>query len=110
MYAAHEDRDQQNHDGATDRRRIASMHIPDLRILHPPAALRQLIDGTYADLDALSNNTFAHTPYAILLIKAVDVRYTQLPPSEPRRDLGATRLPTPKRRDLLARDEPETSP
>ena len=46
--------------------------FPDLRILHPPPALRQLIDTQYADLAALPNNVFAHTPWAVLLVKAVD--------------------------------------
>jgi amyloid beta precursor protein binding protein 1 len=46
--------------------------FPDIRVLYPPAALRQLVDAQYADLGALSNNAFAHTPWALLLIKAVD--------------------------------------
>ena len=46
--------------------------FPDLRVLHPFPALRQLIDTSYADLTALSNAAFSHTPWVVLLIKAVD--------------------------------------
>ena len=46
--------------------------FPDVRILQPPAALRELIDTQYADLSGLANNVFAHIPWAILLVKAVD--------------------------------------
>ena len=43
-----------------------------MRLLHPPAALRALVDARYADLSALDNAAFSHTPWAILIIKAVD--------------------------------------
>ena len=46
--------------------------FPDLRILHPPSALRSLVDSSYADLSALSSTSFSHTPWVVLLIKAVD--------------------------------------
>jgi len=46
--------------------------FPDIRILHPPAALRAYVDTHYADLGALDSKGFAHTPWAVLLIKAVD--------------------------------------
>ena len=46
--------------------------LPDVRILQPPAALRELVSAQYADLGALPNHVFSHTPWAILLIKAVD--------------------------------------
>lgn len=48
-------------------------HPPsDLRLLHPPAALRALVDQQYADLSSLSDSAFAHTPWAVLIVKAVD--------------------------------------
>jgi hypothetical protein len=46
--------------------------FPDLRILQPPAALRTLVDTKYLDLTALSSHDFSHTPWVVLLIKAVD--------------------------------------
>ena len=46
--------------------------FPDLRIAQPPAALRKLVDTQYADLAAIPSNAFAHTPWAVLLIRAVD--------------------------------------
>jgi NEDD8-activating enzyme E1 regulatory subunit len=46
--------------------------FPDIRILHPPATLRTYVDTHYSSLDALDSKAFAHTPWAVLLIKAVD--------------------------------------
>ena len=46
--------------------------FPDLRILRPPASLRQLVDSQYADLESLPTSAFTHTPWAVLLVKAVD--------------------------------------
>ena len=48
-------------------------HPPrDLRLLHPPPAVRALVDEQYADLASLSDGAFAHTPWAVLIVKAVD--------------------------------------
>jgi len=46
--------------------------IPDLRVLSPPAGLQQLIASRYADLPSLCTSQYAHVPFVVLLVKAVE--------------------------------------
>ena len=42
----------------------------DLRVLAPPAALRDFVAQRYSDLGALNSTEYAHTPMVVLLLKA----------------------------------------
>ena len=44
----------------------------DLRVLAPPAALRDFVAQRYADLGALTSTEYAHTPMVVLLLKAAE--------------------------------------
>ena len=46
--------------------------LPDLRLLKPPAALRELVATRFADLDSLDSAEYAHVPFVVLLLRAVD--------------------------------------
>lgn len=46
--------------------------FPDLRVLAPPPALLDFARQRYADLSILSTAEYAHVPYVILLLKAVE--------------------------------------
>ena len=46
--------------------------ISDLRVLAPPPALQAFVRERYADLSSLSTAEYAHVPYVVLLLKAVE--------------------------------------
>lgn len=46
--------------------------FPDLRVLAPPPALQTFVRERYADLATLSTAEYAHVPYVVLLLKAVE--------------------------------------
>jgi len=46
--------------------------VPDLRVLAPPAELRAFIASRFGSFEALTSAQFAHVPYVVFLVKAVE--------------------------------------
>lgn len=44
----------------------------DLRVFAPPPELSRLIEAKYKDIESLPNTEYAHIPYLVLLIRAVE--------------------------------------